>query len=169
MNTLGARIAQKRKAMGLTQEALAEKLAVSSQAVSKWENDVSSPDISLLPQLAKVLNTTVDALLSGDAPAVSLLPEGERKPLEELTLRVYMDSADGDKMRVNLPMPLVKIALELGLDITAGVSNMEGMSGMEAFKKIDLARIMELAEKGLIGRLVEMESADGDKLELVVE
>ena len=41
MNTIGSRIAQKRKALGLTQEELAQQLGVSSQAVSKWENEFS--------------------------------------------------------------------------------------------------------------------------------
>lgn len=168
MNTLGARIAQKRKAKGLTQEALAELVGVSSQAVSKWENDVSSPDITL-PQLAKILGTTTDELLTGDANTVTLLPEEQRKPLDQLTLRLYADSCDGDKVRLNLPMPLVKICLEVGLDVTAGVSSMDGMNGMEAFKKIDLAKIIDLAERGVIGKLMEAESADGDKMEIVVE
>ena len=50
--TLGKRIAQYRKAQNMTQENLAEKLGVSSQAVSKWETDQTCPDILLLPQLS---------------------------------------------------------------------------------------------------------------------
>ena len=46
MSTIGARIAKRRKDLGMTQEDLAGKLGVSAQAVSKWENDVSGPDIS---------------------------------------------------------------------------------------------------------------------------
>lgn len=49
METLGKRIGQLRRARGMKQDELAEKLGVTPQAVSKWENDVSSPDISLLP------------------------------------------------------------------------------------------------------------------------
>ena len=61
--TLGKRIAALRKEKGLTQEQLAEKVGVSAQAVSKWENDVSCPDITLLPLLADILGVTVDELL----------------------------------------------------------------------------------------------------------
>lgn len=46
-NTLGTRIAQLRKEKGYTQEDLAQMLEVSPQAVSKWENDLTCPDISL--------------------------------------------------------------------------------------------------------------------------
>ena len=61
--TLGKRIVQKRKQLGLTQDALAEKLGVTPQAVSKWENDQSCPDITMLPRLAEIFGITTDALL----------------------------------------------------------------------------------------------------------
>ena len=61
--TMGKRIMQLRKEKGYTQEQLAELCGVSAQAVSKWENDVSCPDISILPQLAELLGVTTDELL----------------------------------------------------------------------------------------------------------
>ena len=54
---------QLRKEKGYTQEQLAEMMGVSAQAVSKWENDVSCPDISILPILADKLGVTTDELL----------------------------------------------------------------------------------------------------------
>lgn len=169
MTTLGSRIVKLRKEKGLTQEELAEKLGVSAQAISKWENDASCPDITLLPTLASILGVTTDELLTGNSNQVKILPEEQRKPLDQLTLRLRMSSADGDKMRMNLPMPLVKIGLELGMDITAGMKGMEGMQGIEALQNLDLAKIMDLAERGIIGKIVEMESADGNILEIMVE
>ena len=59
----GSVIAQKRKRLGLTQQKLADELNISFQAVSKWENGVSAPDISLLPRLAQLLETSVDELV----------------------------------------------------------------------------------------------------------
>lgn len=61
--TLGKRIAANRKRLGLTQDALAEKLGVTAQAVSKWENDQSCPDITMLPKLADIFDTSTDILL----------------------------------------------------------------------------------------------------------
>ena len=69
--TMGKRIAAARKAKGLTQDQLAEKLGVTAQAVSKWENDLSCPDagresvtvVGTLPALADIFNVTVDELL----------------------------------------------------------------------------------------------------------
>ena len=60
---IGSRIAANRKRLKLTQEQLAEKLGVTPQAVSKWENDQSCPDIWMLPRLAEVFGITTDALL----------------------------------------------------------------------------------------------------------
>lgn len=61
--TLGKRIMQHRKGLGLTQEQLAERLGVTPQAVSKWENDQSCPDIATLPILAEIFGVSIDALL----------------------------------------------------------------------------------------------------------
>lgn len=63
--TLGRRIARLRLVRTATQERLAKELNVSPQAVSKWENDINYPDISLLPDLARFLDVSVDELLSG--------------------------------------------------------------------------------------------------------
>ncbi len=61
--TLGKRIAQHRKRLELTQDALAEQLGITAQAVSKWENDLSCPDIAMLPRLAEIFGITTDELL----------------------------------------------------------------------------------------------------------
>ena len=161
--SIGNRISKYRKEKGLTQEELAAKLGVSSQAVSKWENDASCPDIALLAQLCKILGISTDELLTGNNNEVKLVPVEQRKSLDELTLRVKVNSAAGDKVRVNLPMSLVKVCLEMGVEITPQ------MTGIESMKSVDLNKIMDLAERGLIGKLVEIESADGDIVEIVVE
>lgn len=61
--TIGKRIAAHRKRLQMTQDALAEQLGVTAQAVSKWENDQSCPDIATLPKLAEIFGITTDELL----------------------------------------------------------------------------------------------------------
>ena len=95
--SLGARIAAYRKHEKLTQEELGEKLGVSPQAVSKWENDASAPDISLLLPLADNLKISVETLLGRQTGCVAL---AEAVPMERLTFRVLVDSADGDHVRI---------------------------------------------------------------------
>lgn len=164
--TLGKRIAALRKEKELRQDDLAGMLDVSPQAVSKWENDLTCPDISLLPKLAQILNVTVDELLSGkqeaDIPTVRLVPEKERKDLEDMILRVVVDSGDGDKIRVNLPLPLVQVALELGME-------MPQINGNIPLKNVDLNQIMELVRRGAVGNLLEIRSSDGDIIRIFVE
>ena len=164
--TLGKRIGMLRRQKGLKQDELAEKLGISPQAVSKWENDQTCPDISLLPKLAQILGVSVDVLLSGEqeppVPVVQILPEDQRKNIKDMMLRVIVDSADGDKVRVNLPIALVEAALDMGL-------SMPQISANDALKNIDLAKILEMARQGAIGNLVEVESADGDTIRIFVE
>lgn len=62
-DTLGKRIMALRKAAGMTQEQVAERLGVSPQAVSKWENDVSCPDVTMIPRIAQLFNVSTDELL----------------------------------------------------------------------------------------------------------
>ena len=61
--SIGELIARNRKELGYTQQKLAEQLCISFQAVSKWENGSSLPDVTMLPQLADILHTSVDALV----------------------------------------------------------------------------------------------------------
>lgn len=143
--TLGKRIAALRRDKGLKQDELAQQLGVTPQAVSKWENDQTCPDITLLPQLAKILGVSVDELLSGKAepevPAVRVLPAEQRKDLKDMVLRIVVDSAEGDKVRVNLPLGLVEAALDMGMDVTQ-------FTGTDALKGIDLGKILDLVRLG---------------------
>ena len=162
--TIGKRIAALRKEKGLTQEELAQHMGVSGQAVSKWENDQTCPDISALPKLARLLGVTVHELLEGkeETPAVRVLPPAERKDLKDMMLRVTVDSADGDRVRVNLPMALVEVAMEIGME-------MPQINGQDALKGVDLNKVLRLVREGLVGNLVEVDSADGDKVRVFVE
>ena len=74
--TLGKQIAYFRKELGMTQEALANRLGVTNQAVSKWETDQSCPDVQLLPTLADVFCCSIDALFGRDEvkPVIDDLP-----------------------------------------------------------------------------------------------
>ena len=165
METIGKRICALRKAKGMKQEELAQKLGISGQAVSKWENDQTLPDISMLPRLVEIFGVTTDYLLTGqqeEAPPVRLVPEEERKDMKDLMLKILVESGDGDKVRLNLPMQLVQVALDMGLELPQ-------LSGNDALKKIDLGKILELVRQGVIGDLVQVESKDGDSVRIFVE
>jgi transcriptional regulator with XRE-family HTH domain len=161
MDIINKRIGELRKKKGVTQDELAEQMGVSPQAVSKWETGLNCPDILILPQLAAFFGVTVDALFH-EENEVQLVPKEERKDYSKMIFRINILSGKGDRVRVNLPMPLIKIALEIG-------TSLPQVANQEALKKIDLNQIVALAEEGVIGRLVEIDSADGDHVEIVVE
>ena len=163
--TLGERISTLRRQKEMTQESLSKELNVSAQAVSKWENDQTCPDISLLPELARILGVTVDELLTGKPetlPTVRIAKPDEGKKLDDLILRIIVDSADGDKVRVNLPVPLIQAAIELGIAHPK-------LGGNDALKNIDIDRIIEIVRRGVRGNLVEVEEPGGDRVLITVE
>ena len=65
--TLGQKIAELRKAKNMTQLELANKLNITDKAVSKWERDISCPDINTFPKLAEVFEVSVDELLQANS------------------------------------------------------------------------------------------------------
>lgn len=92
--TLGRRIARLRLARTATQERLAKELNVSPQAVSKWENDINYPDISLLPDLARFLGVSVDELLSGASASAQESVAAQESAAEKSTAAVVSVAAD---------------------------------------------------------------------------
>ena len=69
MQTTAEIIRQRRKALGCTQQALAERIHVSAKAVSKWERAAGMPDASIVPELARVLGVSAESLLTGSITA----------------------------------------------------------------------------------------------------
>lgn len=92
--TIGKRIAAHRKRLGLTQDQLAEQVGVSAQAVSKWENDLSCPDISTLPVLARIFGVTTDELLGLESrePVHQAEVIEDSQPEENHTFQVQVDA-----------------------------------------------------------------------------
>lgn len=163
MNSLGERIAYYRKKVGLTQEQLAEKCSVTAQAVSKWENDITSPDISLIAPLADLFGITCDELLGVQKAEITRV-DPELIDLNKMLLKIKVISADGDDVKVNLPLALAEVCLKSGMINFKG----DDING-NVLKQIDFKRLLELVKSGAIGKLVEVKSADGDNVEIWVE
>lgn len=84
MEKFEERFVRLRKENNLTQEDVANKLGISPQAVSKWENGISMPDISLLVDIASMFNVSVDTLLGKETEnhEVTLSNNENKKPIE---------------------------------------------------------------------------------------
>lgn len=161
MESFGTRLADLRREHNLTQNDIADRLNISAQAVSKWENDLTSPDIDTLLKLADIFDITVDELLGKKKKETLYVPTEERKDINKLMLRIRVLSADGDKVNVNLPMQAVKIL------VNNNTVNM--FSGNKALEGIDFNQLYAMVEQGIIGELVSVESADGDHVSITVE
>ncbi len=159
--TLGEKIQEQRKLKGLTQDELAEKLGVTAQAVSKWERGTSMPDVALLPEIANIFGITIDSLFSNEKePEVQMVPVENRKKIDEMYLRVNVVDG-GDKIKVNVPLSLLIVCLEVGIPVENMVSVGDAKVDMS---KIDLKKIIDLAERGIIGKIVEIEGEDGENI-----
>ena len=103
-NILSTRIAALRRAAGYTQEQLAARLGVSFQAVSKWENAQSCPDIMLLPALADIFGVSIDSLFGRETlPPVTAARAPEQPAAAEEVPPIPVDAA-GPEAR-QLPWP----------------------------------------------------------------
>lgn len=98
--TLGRRIARLRLAKTATQERLAKELNVSPQAVSKWENDINYPDISLLPDLARFLGVSVDELLSGASASAQESPAAQESAVVQESAAEVISVADDEPVEI---------------------------------------------------------------------
>lgn len=163
--TLGRRIQALRKEHALTQDALAERMDVTPQAVSKWENDQSCPDIMSLPQLARELHTTVDTLLTGEAAATPALPQ--KKP-EELIVRISIHPEDEARVCLNLPFTVFRLgALHNLISFTfhANEGELDAEALAQQLAQVDFHAIVRLIEQGARGMLVNA----GDTLTIWTE
>ena len=159
METLGTRLVELRKKYNFTQADIGEKLNVSVQAVSKWENDLSLPEYDYLIKLADLFNTSIDELLGRKKEIVR---QEENKDKNKLLFKISIKSVDGDEISINLPLLVIKVLVENN-------SNTNIISGNESLKNIDFASLLSLAEQGVIGEIVNISSTDGDIIKIVVE
>ena len=115
---IGQTVKQLRVRQGVRQETLAQALGVSTQAVSKWENQRAQPDIGLLPQLAAFFHVSLDTLFYGFGEDAGALPEAARQRLDE-----NQQAWDGMAARwggTHLPAWGVYIPTEQELGLLAG-------------------------------------------------
>ncbi len=160
--TFGQRFARLRKQKGLTQEELGEKIGISGQAVSKWENDASMPDVGILADLSDILGVSLDELLGKETSVTRMVPAEERKKMEDMILKIRIDSSEGDKVTINLPLMVVKLGIKMGM-------SMPQINGNEALEGIDFNDVIRLVEAGLVGEIMTVDSAEGDRVRIFVE
>lgn len=176
--TLGSRIAKKRKALNLTQEEFSGLLGVTAQAVSKWENDASCPDIMLLPEISKVLDVSIDELMGvkarkhnneADEPekieaekVTEFIGEKRSKAdISKLKLRINIIDNRNKPVRIALPMPFVMRMANMGVKIS-------GVLGTNAINDSQLEQILELVRNGVAGEIFDLTTDDGTNIKIEI-
>lgn len=108
---LGTKLADLRKRNGLSQEALAEKMGVSRQAVSKWERGESTPDTDTLIELSNLYNVSLDVLVGNKTEDTTPPPEKEKKTKTEPVEKGEPIYPGLSAKLLKFPFPLVIVAL----------------------------------------------------------
>lgn len=119
--TMGTMIASLRREHGMTQAELARQMGVIDKAVSKWERDLSCPDIASVPKLAGVLEVSVEELLQAKAP-----PAGSGQTLRERIDRI-----------VGLVLKAITVAMGVAVIV------------LSVLKKVDLYSVSTMLGLGL--------------------
>lgn len=162
---LGNNISERRKAKGMTQEELAVNLGVSPQAVSKWENNLSCPDISLLPEISKLFGISVDELLGVAPAAVKTETVKEEKANNEpeityeepvfsgkkATKLIITRELNGKVTTVKVPLGIVRFGLNI-----SGIFG--GLTGEQANSVENAIRT------GLTGEILSVDGENGEKI-----
>ena len=173
--TLGEKLKEARKQAGLSQEKMAEKIGVSRQAITKWENGTGTPDIANLMAIANLFQITVDELLSNEKPnkkQADYLYEShteydiDGKKNYDIKLggaySVVVKSYDGEKIAVSLLSNVIK---NIQADYKVKIDDIKNRIDVEISKSKEATEAM--AKEGLVIQLMLPAKYIG-KIELTV-
>ncbi len=107
LKKIGAYIAGKRKALGMTQRELADRLNMSDKSISKWERGICLPDVSVYLKLCEILGITVNEFLAGEDIEAENMPEKS----ESNIMGVALDSSRKQKKLKRIIAVLAAITL----------------------------------------------------------
>ena len=107
--TFGNMVAALRKEKGMTQLELAEKMGVTDKAVSKWERDLSFPDVSSIPKLAEILGVTVDELMQVKA-------ESKEEPLKKKIDEIVDVAFKGVSLAMGIAVVVLSIMKQIEME-----------------------------------------------------
>lgn len=154
---LGKNISELRKKNNMTQEELANRLGISPQAVSKWENESSCPDIALLPELACIFGITIDELMTGEKQSDTNKKNtlfGKTPSRTNHTIQIDIINQIGKKSTIKLPLGIVKTGLKIG--------SMFGLDNNTA------DAIGTMAESENFGEVVNIDGDNGEKISIKI-
>lgn len=154
---IGNNISALRKKKGITQEELANELGVSAQAVSKWENNSSCPDVSLLTEIADYFGVSVDSLLRENEEDIVNSSENKdanaKSSDDKKNIMIKVTQQNGKENIIKVPFKFVKLGFNIG--------NMFGLS-----KDIS-DKIATLAENDMTD-IVNIDTENGEHIAILL-
>ena len=145
-----------------TQEEFSQLLDVTAQAVSKWENDISCPDIQLLPKIADILNMTTDELLTGKRAEQSKEQKTVNIDTSNLKININVLKPGQNPVNVSLPLSMVKRFAKIG----NGISGIVGNGTVDSVK---FDEILSLVENGATGEILNVVADDNTNVKISIE
>lgn len=116
--TLGMMISSLRKDKGMTQLELAEKMGVTDKAVSKWERDLSCPDINSIPKLAEILEISVDDLMQGKTGTKEQDTKEKKENINRNKVDKIVDTAlKGTGIAMGIAVTVLSVLGELEINV----------------------------------------------------
>ena len=119
-NSIGQFIAALRKANGMTQQDVADRLNVSNKAVSRWERDECAPDLSVIPALAEMFGVTCDELLKGERILESAPAEKKEPRVEKQVRNLVTKTLSGFKTLIWISLAVAIVGLVCMFGISYG-------------------------------------------------
>ena len=119
-NTIGQFIAALRKANGLTQQDVADRLNVSNKAVSRWERDECAPDLSVIPALAEMFGVTCDELLKGERISEPTSPDRKEPKVDKQVKALINRSLSGFKTLIFIALAVAFVGVVCMFGISYG-------------------------------------------------
>lgn len=160
IETLGSKIARLRKENGYTQEEFSQLLDVTAQAVSKWENDLSCPDIMLLPKISQLLGISIDEMLGNAAHKAETAEEAKPQvDINKLSIKIHVTGEGRKPVNVAFPMAMIKKFTKLG----TGISNIINVNSPSVDKK-KIEQIFELVDEGVTGEVLNVTDENGQNV-----
>ena len=162
MKTIGENITALRKENHLTQEQLAEKMNVTSQAVSKWENGLSFPDVETVARLSELFGCTTDKIITGKSP-VCVSPADPPGSLSNRVVHFHFveyddDPEDNEYTDIRIPAEVfIKMQDQGWLDSLFGRKIQENRIG----KFFDPSEpVIQLLKEGVVGSVIDIKNDD---------
>ena len=120
-NSIGQFIAALRKANGMTQQDVADRLNVSNKAVSRWERGECAPDLYAIPALAEMFGVTCDELLKGERIPKSVSTEKQEPRVEKQIKNLVMRTLSGFKTLIWISLAVAAVGLVCMFGLSYGI------------------------------------------------